>query len=149
MRSVRETFCDALDRVNKVETPIELVVVLRHTNIKEYMERLYTAGAIADFYKASIVQPFGTSTLKEAEKFSRTFNSGGAVALVTHRYHIYRAYLTFAAFYNHFPIIPIVVDSNSKRDNEDEISKIKRYQRKGDILSYTAGLKQLQWHFSQ
>jgi len=149
MRSVRETFCDTLDRVNKVEITPQLVVVLRHTNLAVYKERLIQAGAIAELYRASIIQPFGNSTLEEAEELTRNFSLGQPMALVTHRYHIYRAYLTFAALYGHVSIIPIAVDQAGFRDDPVEIEKIRKYQRKGDILSYTAGLKQLQWHFSQ
>jgi hypothetical protein len=135
-------FIDKLD-TQRIQ-PSDVIIVLRNHDPGETIARMQRGHELlAMGMGGMLLMSLDKHTLAEAECFYRTAKLCGwrSIILVTHKYHHYRAYLTFTnVFGNSVKVYSSPVYS---LDSADEWRKIAKYAEKRDICTYEEGLEYL------
>jgi hypothetical protein len=141
--NVRDDFMAELDA--QLVKPADAIVILRNHNDDITLARLKEGMRLmAGGYSKTMVMLHQENTAAEAQRFADLMleNAGyKSIILVTHRYHHYRAFLTFAQAINYYALsIAMYSWPVPSWNNAEEFDKIEAYQKKGDVATYEGGL---------
>lgn len=139
-------FCELLDKQPFTEK-VDAVIVLRNHDLTQTKQRIDHALNIMLAGSADILlMSYDDNTYAEAVRFSDlTLLTGlNSIALVTHRYHHYRAYLTFLRVFSgqgvHIISAPV---PGPKSYLIQEVEKIEKYLKKGHVSTLQEGINEL------
>lgn len=144
--SVQTTFCDLVDELERHSLDgfaLDYVVVPRHSHRGINSNRLLDAAMATKVqYSVPIIQPFASNTFTEAEQVHRilSYNSAERILIVTDRFHMYRAYLTYAKF---FTTIYLLQCTPNEDWLDEDLLKVRKYSRYGHCMSFSKGIKHI------
>ena len=142
---VKDDFCAALDA-----SPVRVadsIVVLRNHSTEETMSRVRRGVSLMDMKFSSILMmSHDYHTRAEAERFAQiaAWSQYSSIVIVTHRYHHYRAYLTFRRVFDVWcPRVAVYSSPVDSAWRQEEFDKIPQYAAAGHCYDYQAGLESL------
>lgn len=145
MNTSQTDFCNNLDSAT-LPSEADAVIVLRHITPEQTKARFDLGlSLLCKLNSRMIMMPYSSNTMNEAVDIRQICGAADykTVVLVTHKYHSYRALLTFiklgmrnTKFYiASVPSPPALI----------EFVKIMEYREKGDIADYEEGVQYLEW----
>ena len=141
----RNDFCAALDAAQAYTS--DAIIILRNHDIEETLQRVrHGMGLMENNFSRVLMMSHDRHTRAEAERFAQiaAWSHFSSVIIVTHKYHHYRAYLTFRRVFDVWcPRVRVYSSPVDSAWRQEEFDKIPQYAAAGHCYDYQAGLESL------